>query len=85
MCSVVTTWLLNAEEGDFYEIESIKNLQNFIIHNELRARIVNIWTDERDGMIVVEKVTAERRHELEILNPNELKRYFRFTFYIDRS
>ena len=44
------------------------------MHQELRNRFEQIWTHDNNLSIIVEKVTNEKRDELNRSDPNELKR-----------
>lgn len=75
ICSEVTDWLLHANVGDCFELSEIKNLQDFIIHKELRNRFDSIWTQQENSTIIVEKISKERRDELNISDKeNEIKK-----------
>jgi len=51
-----------------------KSIQNYVIHQELRNRFDMIWTHENNSNIVVEKITKEKREELNRSDPNEVNR-----------
>ena len=70
-CSNITDWLLKANEGDIYECETI-DIENFVIHNELRSRFDQVWTFQQEEKILIEKVSEARRRELEFLQPTEI-------------
>lgn len=53
ICSEVTDWLLVANVGDCFELAEIKNMQNFIIHKELRNRFDSIWTQQEDSTVTL--------------------------------
>jgi hypothetical protein len=44
------------------------------MHQELRNRFDTIWTHENNSNIIVEKITAEKRQELNRSDPNEINR-----------
>lgn len=65
ICSSITDWLLQALDGEVNEIERVKGLSDTILHNELRKRFVSIWTYQDGNKILVEKITLQKRKELE--------------------
>lgn len=44
------------------------------MHQELRNRFDTIWTHENNSNIIVQKITAEKRQELNRSDPNEINR-----------
>lgn len=74
ICSEITDWLVTAAIGECHEISLGKSVQNYIIHQELRNRFDSIWTHDNNQSIIVEKVSKERRQELNKSDPNEIKR-----------
>lgn len=71
----MTDWLLTASEDDIYEMDSLTELQDFVIHNELRSRFDDVWTYQRENKILVEKVSYQKRKELERSQPNEIEKF----------
>ena len=60
--------------GECYEVAVNRNIQSYVVHQELRNRFDSIWTHDNNASIIVEKVTKEKRDELNRSDPNELKR-----------
>jgi hypothetical protein len=48
ICSEVSEFIISADFGDFYELVKINELQDFVVHKELRDRFDSIWTHQ-DG------------------------------------
>lgn len=44
------------------------------MHQELRNRFDSIWTYDNENKIIIEKVSKEKRQELNKSDPNEIKR-----------
>ena len=55
ICSEVSEFILSSDFGDFYELVKINELQDFVVHKELRDRFDGIWTHQ-DGNKVNNKI-----------------------------
>jgi hypothetical protein len=75
ICSETADWVLRANIGDQYEVKSDSDIPDFIVQKELRDRFEQIWTGQNGSSIIVEKVSREKRQELESLDPLEAQRY----------
>ncbi|CAF0716460.1 unnamed protein product [Brachionus calyciflorus] len=72
VCSAITDWLLRVDDGEFYEIERIREISDTILHNELRKRFGSIWTHQDGNKIIIEKITDEKRQEYEATQFNDM-------------
>ncbi|KAK7087349.1 poly(A)-specific ribonuclease PNLDC1-like [Littorina saxatilis] len=73
LCSVVAQWYVSSKEGETYTLHKTqadaKLWCDYVIHSEIRRRFPLVWTvNDTFKNIAVEKVTAERRTELEERN-----------------
>lgn len=74
ICSEITDWLLHAQVGEYFDLSKIDGLKDFVIHKELRNRFDTIWTYPGDKTIVIEKITKQKRDELnQSENENEIR------------
>ncbi|KAL5016515.1 hypothetical protein ScPMuIL_006104 [Solemya velum] len=79
VCSCVAEWIANSKAEQkfiFKKTEGMKQIRDYVLHIELRNRFPSIWTaTDPDGDLLIEKVTNERRQELEIENIEMKKQY----------
>ena len=80
ICSEVADWILKASNGDHHELSEDRDIPDFVVHKELRDRFENIWTKQDGGSIVVEKVTKEKRAQLESSDPFEIQKLKNINF-----
>lgn len=74
ICSEIADWLVTATIGECFQVSLAKSIQNYIMHQELRNRFDSIWTYDNENKIIIEKVSKEKRQELNKSDPNEIKR-----------
>ena len=67
--SEVAEWIVKASEGDHFEVNTIRDIPDFVIHKELRDRFEQCWTHQDGAIVIVEKVNKEKRLELENSDP----------------